>query len=689
MKFYKCYHFSKGQGQIPTNWIREENHDVIAFFELYPDGKGGVNAKRQIRISKTDFFSTKFLNWNKMYAKNSDYLFVCQQFLERHLLESNVSVAGQKGKIDKRPDGTKLLSVNSAFDIFGKIPGTPQYWKNYRNELFARMEQLGPFHFFFTLSAAEMRWSEVQTAILHYDKKIEKIVYETGWEEDEEKIKLYLRGNAKIQSLKDYKAESRDQHKSYKEHFLLITRIFDNRVKAFISNILMANEDVEHYSYRIEFQVRGLPHLHGFFWLNESKIKNYKVGDEFDDSKIGFLINEFISCSLNTGDKDLDKLVSEVNVHKHTKTCQRGNDCCRFNFPKLPSDYTLIAKPLSEEEQKDPKSQEALSKASEILEKVKTHLADMTNDDLNAKSLKDILKDLNIGHKEYHEALAKSTRGSIVVLERRPNEMWVNNYNPHFLKAWGANMDIQFCMDSYAVITYITDYLTKGDAGLTKELRKALLETKHCDNFSQLNHLKMTYFKNKQVSVAEATYRLIRGLDLKKSNIACTYVTTGFPENRSSFFRPAKPAEKSSDVENLENEEDNEENTNGQISLEGRQGQFKEVETIHKKYSERPESLNNCCLAQFATSYVYIQPNKIPKQIKWDNGSSSEPGLIKEFISKKNLPKYIVLNSGTCMALRNIPLILRIHSSKKKRVHGRCLFRMLVVPSLEGRKYRP
>ena len=180
VKFYKCHHISKGQGQIPTNWIREENHDVIAFFELYPDGKGGVNAKRQIRISKTDFFSTKFLNWNKMYAKNSDYLFVCQQFLERHLLESNVSVAGQKGKIDKRPDGTKLLSVNSAFDIFGKIPGTPQYWKNYRNELFARMEQLGPFTFFFTLSAAEMKWFEVTTAILHVEKEVDKIVYEIG-----------------------------------------------------------------------------------------------------------------------------------------------------------------------------------------------------------------------------------------------------------------------------------------------------------------------------------------------------------------------------------------------------------------------------------------------------------------------------------------------------------------------------
>ena len=92
-------------------------------------------------------------------------------------------------------------------------------------------------------------------------------------------------------------------------------------------------------------------------------------------------------------------------------------------------------------------------------------------------------------------------------------------------------------MDSYAVITYITDYLTKGDAGLTKELKKALLETKNCNNFEQLNHLKSVYFKHKQVSVAEATYRLVRGLDLKKSNIGCTFVATGFPRNRHTFLR--------------------------------------------------------------------------------------------------------------------------------------------------------
>ena len=130
--------YDLGQGQAPTNWIREPRHDLIAFPELYSYGVGGVNFERLVKLCKTDFFSVKFLNRNKMYAKNSDYLFVCQQFLERHLLESNISVKAQKGKVQKGPDGTKIISCDNAFDIFSKIPGTPQYWKTYRNELFAR-----------------------------------------------------------------------------------------------------------------------------------------------------------------------------------------------------------------------------------------------------------------------------------------------------------------------------------------------------------------------------------------------------------------------------------------------------------------------------------------------------------------------------------------------------------------------
>ena len=683
-KAKKIYDMAPGQGQVPTNWIREKDHDQIAFPELFTDGKGGVNYDRKIKLVKGDFYSTRFLNHDKRYAKNSDYLFVAQQHLERHLLENNISIAGQKGKVSQGPEGTKTISCNNAFDVFGKIPGTPQYWKQYRNELFARMEQLGAFHFFFTLSAAEMRWPEVTTAILHYEQQIDKIVYQPGWEESEEKIKIYFMGwdtgeKDKVQTLKYFKENQKDKHKFYKDHFLLITRLFDNRVKAFISNILMANEDVEHYSYRIEFQVRGLPHLHGVFWLTKKAAKKYQDGNgEFLDTKVPELIDKWISCSLATGNEELDKLVKEVNVHKHTKSCQKGNNPCRFNYPRLPSNRTLISNPPCEIELGKTKCDEIKHDAKEILKKVKKQLSDMTDEELHKSSLEKVLELVNeqldedekISSDKYHEALSISERGKTVVLKRKPNEMWVNNYNPHFMKAWKANIDIQFCLDTYAVITYITDYLTKGDAGLTKELRKALKETKHCNNFEQLNHLKMVYFKHKQVSVAEATYRLIRGLDLKKSNIACIYVATGYPRNRSTFFRPATTAEKSTDVENIVGEEQpmvNENDNIAPVTIEGKQGQFKEVESIHQKYSQRPESLNDVCLAQFSTSYTYTRADKIPKKTEWVKNASAEKGDLNVFGSKTEfLPKYIELDSGTFMALRTKPFVLRIHSSKKK-----------------------
>ena len=57
----------------------------------------------------------------------------------------------------------------------------------------------------------------------------------------------------------------------------------------------------------IEFQVRGLPHLHGVFWLTKDEAKKYQDDDgDFLDTKVPDLIDKWISCSLETGDEDLD-----------------------------------------------------------------------------------------------------------------------------------------------------------------------------------------------------------------------------------------------------------------------------------------------------------------------------------------------------------------------------------------------
>ena len=47
-----------------------------------------------------------------------------------------------------------MIQPNDAFNVLKKIPGTGAYWKDFRNKIFAKLEQLGPFHLFYTLSCA-------------------------------------------------------------------------------------------------------------------------------------------------------------------------------------------------------------------------------------------------------------------------------------------------------------------------------------------------------------------------------------------------------------------------------------------------------------------------------------------------------------------------------------------------------
>ena len=98
----------------------------------------------------------------------SDFLFVAQQFIERYALERQIDVSlNQKGLTVTLPNGTKkIVNPENVLSIFKKIPGTPLYWKQFRQELFAAMNQLGQFHLFFTLSCGESRWPEEFASIL-------------------------------------------------------------------------------------------------------------------------------------------------------------------------------------------------------------------------------------------------------------------------------------------------------------------------------------------------------------------------------------------------------------------------------------------------------------------------------------------------------------------------------------------
>ena len=199
----------------------------------------------------------------------------------------------------------------------------------------------------------------------------------------------------------------------------------------------------------------------------------------------------------------------------------------------------MIALPIDKSNEDE---KEKLESNKEILKKVKSYL--ITEDSAKRMSLHKILGNLNINPEKYHEALEMSERGKQVILKRKPNECYVNNYNRRFIRAFQANMDLQFCMDAYAVVTYVCDYWSKDETGMTDFLKKALKEAKSWENRSLLSHLKRTYMAKRQVGKCEAIYRAIPSLRLQGSNITCTFVSSGYPENQSKFIRKVQKKQK-------------------------------------------------------------------------------------------------------------------------------------------------
>ena len=788
-----------GEGKIPTNWLREKDNDIDSFPELHPEGKFGLDHDRSQKLTKNKYFGQRIMNEEPMYSENADYLFMAQQSVERSAIEREINMAMSQGSIKTNDKGEKsYIPSDDAYNIFQKIPGTPAYWKSFKNELYAKMEALGPFHVFFTFSCAEMKWASVllevlkvklrrQLKIFYLDNFINSdgISQNVAWDGEPNTVLLYdeelsdvdttLNDNEyeisgkRVSELKDiidkiikdvkkykkevaskkrksdpvmekklkmldsldYKLEDKDQQmdlikfliqfednnnklkmkdivyiatsinvsqrskimtlESYlrrylkqhsinkidflKDNFMLITQIFDKRAKDFLETILK-KEGIEDYAYRVEWQIRGLPHIHGAGWMRRDLLKDCldKTGcflfqsehnaDKTNEALIA-LIEKWISCSLSTGDEKLDSIVRESQMHKHTAySCNKSGKGCRFSFPKPPSNKCMISRPVTEiyPNLDEAGQQSILEEAKTMMTKVKTALDELEYgctdyDDNLEKFLQERCGIANIDY--YHELLQISVSGKTVILKRKVSEVFVNNYNKVFLKHWNANTDIQICLDSFAVVTYITDYLTKSDRNVTEALMNALKSNKHEDKFGLLNYLKKIYFISKQTCVSEATYRLIPGLDLKGSTRACLFVNSGFPHERWIYLQKITDDKDDESERDQIYDSDKMKNSKNYINIDN--NKYIEPESKHKKYEMRPRDENcnlfknvekgnifeNMCFAKFSVLYEY-NANETEK-ILWHNceGKQCDVDLdmIEAHFKKKNKPSK--MTSGT------------------------------------------
>ncbi len=287
-------------------------------------------------------------------------------------------------------------------------------------DLCAMVRQLGIPTFFVSFSAADRRWPEIIDSI-------------------------YAQRNMEAPKGLDW-----NEHcKAIGSNPVTAAVMFDQRVKHLMRELVLSPADpigkVKDSFMRVEYQKRGWPHLHCLFWVQDAP----KLETDSDEDVAKF-IDRYISTKLPNSDTDeeLHGIVGEVQIHSrsHNKACKKGKKQCRFNFPRPPSARTFVCAPLVPEEGADMAQQEKAAEA--ILAKVKEEMSKESLPD----TTEELLAAVGITQAMYEKAMCALAAKTTIVYKRDPKDCWVNPYNPNLVRAWNANMDIQYVVDPYSCI---------------------------------------------------------------------------------------------------------------------------------------------------------------------------------------------------------------------------------------------
>ena len=193
----------------------------------------------------------------------------------------------------------------------------------------------------------------------------------------------------------------------------------------------------------------------------------------------------------------------------------------------------------------------------------------------------ELLQELDVSERQYILAIRSSLNSPTIYLKRSPNELRINNYNPTCLRAWRANMDIQYVLDVYACAMYIVSYISKAQKGMSELLRKAVEEAKEGNTNikQQVRDIGNKFLNSVEISAQEAVYVVLQ-LPMRKASRSVIFINTSPPAERVELLKPL------SEIENLS--DDCEEIQSGGLL---------------KRYTEHSECMQNITLADWAAWY--------------------------------------------------------------------------------------
>ena len=527
-----------------------------------------------------------------------------------------------------------LICQDQAYLFLRQIPGTPPYWQKFMYEVVAMVKQLGIPTWFMTLSCADLRWPEL--------------------------FQIIARTQGKNMTDEQVEALSYNERCSMLNlNPVVVAKHFQHRVETFFTELLLSQRNpigkIIYYALRIEFQMRGSPHLHALIWTSDCP----KLTSDNKEAYIEFIDNH-VQAYLpdEKTEPELHELVKTYQKHNHSKTCRKyKNISCRFNFGQFFTKSTIVAEPLDGDLDEEIKSN-ILDRRTKILTSVKQKIDEVLNpskpDYNEALNEEDILKSIGITEDEYYWALSISPDSDFELHLKRPvDSCFINNYFVAGIKGFAANVDLQPVFNHYKCITYVCSYFTKDETECSQAIMNAAKEAKAANmNIRDgLKKIGAAFLSTREVSSQECVYRSMPELWLRKIFPATVFVSTDFPEKR---VRVAKT----------------------QIELDELDDDSTDIfkSNIIQRYSIRPTTISivdKLCLAEFAT-YYYKDYKKDCSETKDSQPDVLTDDLIESQSKTSNtaecLPKKIkLINTNECMKCRKVKAVLRYHTPNKKK----------------------
>ncbi|XP_026470005.1 uncharacterized protein LOC113373956 [Ctenocephalides felis] len=541
-----------GQSKYPLPWHKMDDLDELCFPKLF----GGHSFSSQ-KISYKDRARSEVRRFDRRSCIPTRILFMAKKSLEIACMSNiNICLRRSKKNLAKKIVASDAIDSNFINDLvkfddgyrfLKNIRSSPAFWEDKKKKLLAMIRQLGRPTFFLTLSAAESQWPELLKTLMKYSEYNKNISLREAYALDHNTKTTLIRNDP-----------------------VTCSRYFDYKVNKFMWMLRQANsifgeyEVIDSYE-RVEFQQRGSPHEHILLWLNNAPKYDSNCNESNNNTFIDF-IDRFITCK-----NDSENPYVKLQIHKHGRTCYKGqrNKECRFHIPYPVMKKTMILEPLSKDEQA-PKQYKTIRDLMNKLYRENKYM-----------SYEDILKELGMNETEYILSIRSSLKQKRVFLKRSSLEVAVNAYNSNILKLFESNMDLQIILDEYAVISYVTNYISKIEGGLSKLLREAAMD---CDNNNKSIKEKFcavtnVFLNSNLMSAQEAAYHVL-SLSLSKQSRKTIFINTRPTTERVSMLKS---------IDTLK-----------QLNKDSTEIY---VEDLFSKYSKRVESLEYVCLADYAANY--------------------------------------------------------------------------------------